>query len=161
MSFYGDPFGTASAWDEENEIGALWKRFMAFMAARPGAIPGRAGDSGPWYEVHVKGPEAARTGRFEVFVGVEAVSAASLSGLPPLLSAKSLPEAEQAVLTLKGEEISADWEAELYRIIIPGMGREADESICVDVYDERFKGMDRLSESELEIWIPLLPALKA
>ena len=31
MSFYGDPFDTHAGWDEDNQIGLLWKRLFAFL----------------------------------------------------------------------------------------------------------------------------------
>lgn len=161
MSFYGDPFGKASAWDEENEIGSLWKRFMADLTAEPEAIPLRADRSERWYEAHLMGPEMLRAGRYEIFVGVEVLSADALSGLPPRFSAKCLPASDYAVITLRGAEIRDDWESKLGSELIPGLGRTADGSICVELYDSRFKGMDRISESELEVWTPLLPTGRA
>ena len=32
LSFFGDPFSLSAGWTEENEIGRLWKRFMAYLA---------------------------------------------------------------------------------------------------------------------------------
>ena len=32
MSFYGDPFETSAGWMEENQIGRLWQRFMAYLS---------------------------------------------------------------------------------------------------------------------------------
>lgn len=161
MSYYGDPFGKASAWDDENEIGSLWKRFMAALTANPESIPLRADRSERWYEIHLMGPEMLRTGRYEIFTGVEVLSQEALSGLPPLFSVKYFPPSDYAVLTLRGSEIKDDWESKLYSELIPGLRRAADTSICIELYDTRFKGMDRISESELEVWTPLLPAGKA
>ncbi len=31
FSFFGDPFKFSGGWSEENEIGRLWKRFMAYL----------------------------------------------------------------------------------------------------------------------------------
>ena len=31
LSFFGDPFKSSAGWTEENEIGRLWVRFMAFL----------------------------------------------------------------------------------------------------------------------------------
>ena len=31
LDFFGDPFQSSSGWTEENEIGRLWQRFMAFL----------------------------------------------------------------------------------------------------------------------------------
>ena len=32
FSFFGDPFQLSGGWTEENEIGRLWSRFMAYFA---------------------------------------------------------------------------------------------------------------------------------
>jgi hypothetical protein len=45
--------------------------------------------------------------------------------------------------------------ARLYGEIVPSLGRKADASYSFQLYDSRFKGMDRIAESELEAWIPL------
>jgi predicted transcriptional regulator YdeE len=158
MGFFGNPFSSASAWDVDNEIGALWKRFMAFLSARPEPIAERADRGELWYELHIKAPETAMTGRYEVFVGVEVLG---LSSIPVHCVAKALPATEYAVLTTRGEEISADWMGRLYTEIVPSLGRKADESYSIDLYDARFKGMDRLMESEMDYYIPLLPVSEA
>ena len=154
MGFFGDPFARASAWDEENEIGSLWKRFQAFAEADPGALRDRVGAS-VGYELHVRHPETPRTGRYEVFVGFEV---RSLQSLPVPCCAKILRPAEYAVVTVGGSEITGDWLGRLYSEIVPSLGRRADESFSFERYDERFKGMDRLDESELEYFIPLVGA---
>jgi Uncharacterized protein conserved in bacteria len=154
MGFFGDPFAGASAWDEDNEIGALWKRFMAFLSSNPEGIEDRVVRGSAWYELHLRSPETPKTGRYEVFVGVEVSRIASL---PLACSAKILPAAEYAVLSIRGDEIEGDSMGRIYSEIVPSLGREADESFCLDYYDERFKGMDRLAESELDYYIPLLP----
>jgi predicted transcriptional regulator YdeE len=155
MGFYGNPFSTASAWDVENEIGSLWKRFMGFLSAEPSAIADRADKGELWYELHVYAPETPKTGRYEVFVGVEV---RSLASIPLPCASKVLPAADYAVLTARGEEISADWMGRLYSEIVPSLGREADERYCIDLYDARFKGMDRMMESEMDYYVPLLPS---
>lgn len=152
MGFFGDPFAKASAWDEENEIGSLWKRFFGYLKARPDAIPGRVDRGMVGYELHINAPETEKTGRYEVFVGLEV---RSLEALPVLCSAKILPSGDYAVITVRGPEIRGDWMGRLYTEIVPALGRRADESFSLERYDERFKGMDRLEESELEYFIPL------
>jgi predicted transcriptional regulator YdeE len=154
MAFFGDPFARASAWDEDNEIGSLWKRFMAFLSASPAAIGERADRGERWYELHIVGPETAKTGRYEVFVGVEVLG---LSVVPLRCSAKFIPAAEYAVLTACGAEVEGDWMGRLYSEIVPSLGRQASEDYSFELYDSRFKGMDRLAESELDFYIPLLP----
>ena len=154
MGFYGDPFSSASAWDEDNEIGSLWKRFMAFLSASPDAICDRSDRCELWYELHIPGPETALTGRYEVFVGVEV---RALASVPLLCSAKLLPPAEYAVVTLRGEEIVSDWMGRLDSESIAGPDRELSSAFSFELYDSRFKGMDRLSESELDFYLPLRP----
>jgi predicted transcriptional regulator YdeE len=154
MSFYGDPFARASAWDEDNEIGSLWKRLTAFLGASPGAIGERADNGERWYELHIACPETAKTGRYEVFAGVEV---RGLSAIPLLCSAKFVPASEYAILTARGSEVEGDWMGRLYSEMLPGLGRRGSESYSFELYDSRFKGMDRLAESELDYYIPLLP----
>jgi hypothetical protein len=31
FSFFGDPFATSAGWTEENEIGRVWQRLMAYL----------------------------------------------------------------------------------------------------------------------------------
>lgn len=156
MNFYGDPFARSSAWDEDNEVGALWKRFGAFCAAAPLAIADRADDGRVGFELHIQHAETAKTGRYEVFVGVEV---RSLTAVPVRLSAKVLPPAEYAVITVRGDEMDDDWMRKMFEEIVPGLGREVDQNAAFSFerYDERFKGMDALAESEFEYYIPLLP----
>jgi AraC family transcriptional regulator len=156
MGFFGNPFEVASAWDEDNEVGSLWKRFLAFSSASPEAITDRSSLGAPYYELHISAAETPKTGRYEVFVGIEVHSLASV---PILCSAKVLPAAEYAVLTVRGDEIAGgDWMGRLYSEIVPSLGRRASEEFSFELYDKRFKGMDRLSESELDYYIPLLPS---
>lgn len=157
MGYFGDPFTKASTWDIENEIGSLWKRFMTFLSTNPDAICDRADHGERWYELHINAPETVKTGRYEIFVGVEVLS---LSTVPVSCSAKILPATEYAVLTARGEEISTDWLGKLYSELIPSLGRRANESYCIDFYDARFHGMDKLMESEVDYYIPLLPILE-
>lgn len=154
MGYFGNPFSKASAWDADNEIGSLWKRFMAFLSTSSEQIRDRTDQGERWYELHINTSESKKTGRFEIFVGVEV---GSLSALPIACSAKIIPATEYAVLTAKGEEIACDWLGKLYKEIIPSLGRCADETYCIDFYDTRFKGMDRLIDSEVDYYIPLLP----
>lgn len=153
MGFFGDPFAKASPWDEENEIGALWKRVFGFLSIHPDAIVDRADPGQVGYELHIRPPETVRTGRYEVFVGFEV---RSLDSLPVACVAKVLPPAEYAVVTVGGPDIAGDWMGRLYSELVPSLGRRADESFSFERYDERFKGMDRLDESELEYFIPLV-----
>lgn len=148
MSFFGNPFAAG------DEITALWTRFRAYLDEHPHGLGEALRPGGPSYEVHVASPEMDSSGRYEVFVGREV---SGRSAIPIACSAKVLPAAEYAVLTVRGEAIVEDWMSRLYAEIVPGMGREADESFGFELYDERFKGMDRLAVSELDYYVPLLP----
>ncbi len=160
MSFYGDPFNRASAWDEDNEIGSLWRRFGAFIAAHPLSIADQADGDKVGYEVHIQSDETPKTGRYEVFVGVEV---RSLASPPLLLSAKILKPAEYAVVTVRGDEMEGDWMEKMYAELVPSLARAPDPvgAFSIERYDERFKGMDRLAESEFDYYIPLTPRNRA
>ena len=153
MEFYGNPFSTASAWDADNEIGGLWSRFYNFLSASPSAILDRVDAGQTGYELHILSPETSKTGRYEVFVGVETLS---VSRIPVVCCAKILPPTKYAVVTAAGAEIESDWMADLYSKRIPELGYKADETYSFEFYDSRFKGMDRLDESEVDFYIPLL-----
>lgn len=151
LGFFGDPFTRSGGWTEENEIGRLWKRFMTFLAEHPNAI-GRVKAEGVMYELHVYHPETLRTGEFEVFVGVEVEA---LETLPLELSAKILPPATYAVFTLSGEQITSDWAKMIYTDWAPGSGYQVLQTHSLQRYDERFKGMAQITESILEVYIPV------
>ena len=150
MSFYGDPFDTSNPWSEENQIGSLWKRLMAFLQSHPGALDLDMHKSS-FYEVHIYGPETQTEGVFEVFVGM---SVPDLAKLPIEMSAKVLPAASYAVCSLEGKAIMGDWERELINWINENGYREA-YPYHFQLYDERFKGMDRIEESTLDVFIPV------
>ena len=71
FSFFGDPFRSSAGWTEENEIGRLWQRFMAYLAEHRQRIKNVKPEEVA-YEVHIQHEETPRTGEYEVFVGVEA-----------------------------------------------------------------------------------------
>lgn len=87
FSFYGDPFRLSGGWTEENEIGRLWSRFMAYLRNHPDRLPPLRDDCVS-YEVHIQRPESAERGEYEVFVGMEILR---LERLPVELSVKLLP----------------------------------------------------------------------
>ena len=61
FSFFGDPFKFSGGWTEENEIGRLWVRFMAYWEQH-GSEVRHLVDPDVMYEVHVEHPETAQTG---------------------------------------------------------------------------------------------------
>ncbi len=151
MSFYGDPFDTHTGWDEDNQIGLLWKRLFAFFNSN--AVFSSLSKSSVWYEVHIQSDESKVKGLFEVFVGVECILD-WLPQLPPQLLVKNLPSTDYAIFTFEGQQISSDWE----KILDDWMkvsGYQSTGSYNFQYYDERFKGLDRISESILDVYIPI------
>ncbi len=154
FNFFGDPFRSHGGWSEENEIGRLWVRWMAYLESNAGDLPPLA-DPNVMYEVHVYHAETLQTGEFEVFAGVEI---AGIADLPPQVVVKVLPAGRYAVLTLAGEEIVADWTWQLDHEWLPALGVQRQTTFSVLQYDARFKGMggEALAGSEMDTLIPLL-----
>lgn len=147
MVFYGDPFKEQGGWSQENEIGKLWKRFMA----KKKTIENRVGTGA--YEVHIEPEEYEETKNFYVFVGFKVEK---LDKFPLEMFAKVLPATKYAVFTLKGKEITANWSDMIYKEWLPKSGYEA-HKFLIEYYDERFKGTDN-PESELDIYLPIKQA---
>ncbi len=153
FSFFGDPFKFSGGWTEENEIGRLWKRFMGYWTQHPGAIE-HVKTSAVLYEVHIEHPETPQTGEFEVFVGLEVEQ---LGALPIELLVKLLPPATYVVFTLRGQQINSDWS----RLIQGWMTQEGyvrPHPYGFQLYDERFKDVQHIDESILDVYVPIEPA---
>jgi len=151
FNFFGDPFRSYSGWSEENEIGRLWKRWMAYLEnARPDLRHVSAPDA--MVELHVHHAETPQTGEFEVFVGVEVTQ---LEALPPEVVVKVLPASRYAVFTLAGQAITADWSWMMDAEWLPALGVRRHPTYSFQRYDARFKGMDAIEASELDVYVPL------
>jgi AraC family transcriptional regulator len=153
MSFYGDPFSTRSGWDEENEIGRLWQRLMRFLNDNEARLPVAANQQAA-YEVHVYSDETVTKGLFEVFVGVQVDQ---VRDIPVELLIKILPASEYAVFTFQGEEISSDWYLHIDQWIAAA-GYQRSHPFSFQYLDERFKGVDNLADSILDVYMPIKPA---
>ncbi len=151
VSFYGDPFETSAGWTEENQIGRLWQRLMAYLGAHPDKIQHRVPIHAS-YEVHIYGPETMTKGLFEVFVGI---AVEWLESVPVDLLVKILPAAEYAVFTLQGVQISSDWHLEV-DAWITAAGYQRTHPFSFQYYDERFKGLDQITESLLDVYVPVV-----
>jgi predicted transcriptional regulator YdeE len=151
MSFFGDPFNTHAGWDEDNQIGQLWKRLFTFLKNHPEGK--RLLSRNEWYEVHLYGPETSEKGLFEVFVGVD-FDIKVIAELPAELLIKHLPATQYAVFTLSGDQISSDWEKMIMEWLFAS-DYESNGNFGVQLYDERFKGMDRMDESILDVYVPI------
>jgi predicted transcriptional regulator YdeE len=153
FSFFGDPFAASGGWTEENEIGRLWTRFLAYVERHGSAVPSTANRETS-YEVHIDHDETLEKGHYEVFVGIQSPT---LEDLPVQLSIKVLPAGEYAVVTLRGDEITSDWSQLLYQEWLPDAGYRQAHGFMYELYDERFKGIDQLGDSEIEVYVPVHP----
>ncbi|MFN2225021.1 MAG: GyrI-like domain-containing protein [Anaerolineae bacterium] len=151
LGFFGNPFEVSGGWTEENEIGRLWSRFMAYLE-RHGQEIRQASTMDVAFELHIEHDETRQTGEYEVFVGLEVEG---LEEVPVQLSAKVLPPTTYAVFVLRGQEIVSDWGQEIHGQWMPGSGYESAGSWGLQRYDERFKGLDRLDESLIEVYVPV------
>lgn len=150
LSFFGDPFATSAGWTEENEIGRLWDRFMAYLSQHPHRIKHLVNREQA-YEVHLEHKETRQTGHYEVFIGLEV---AQLEDVPVELLVKVLPPVRYAVFTLKGQQIISDWDRTIGQWM-SSTGYERAYPYGFQLYDRRFKGLDNIEESELDVYVPL------
>ncbi|MBN1778076.1 MAG: GyrI-like domain-containing protein [Clostridiales bacterium] len=149
VSFYGDPFSRKGGWDSENEIGKTCLRFADFVKQNP-RRPYSCGKDVS-YEVHVYGEETETRGYFEVFVGEEVNNA----HLPAELLAKFLPESDYVKIELHGQEITSDWWQTLDTDILPAFHAKRNAAYSIQAYDNRFKGMEQLDASVIDVYIPV------
>jgi predicted transcriptional regulator YdeE len=150
VSFYGDPFDTYSGWDEENEIGRLWQRFMKYQEDIGNSVLHITNPEAA-FEVHVYNQETSTKGFIEVFVGLQVDR---IETIPVELLVKVLPATTYAVFTFEGEAISSDWHMEIDQWITAA-GYERAHSFSFQYLDQRFKGVDRLAESILDVYMPV------
>lgn len=153
LNIFGNPFQQHSGWMEENEIGRLWQRYMAYMHQHGQDLPAAA-EPGVAYEIHIDHPDTAERGEFEVFVGHLIQDPGEI---PAILSVKVLPASLYAVFTLAGEQIVSDWGMEIIDRWLNGSGYSSNFDFNYQRYDERFKGLDRLQECVLEVHVPVEP----
>jgi AraC family transcriptional regulator len=150
FSFFGDPFKLSGGWTEENEIGRLWQRFMAYLTEHADQLKHLKREAGS-YELHIEHAETRRTGEYEVFVGLEI---ARLEDVPAQLSVKILPPIAYAVFTLAGQQIFSDW-SKLIEEWLSRSGYQRAYDFGFEFYDERFKGLQQIDESVLDVYVPV------
>lgn len=149
VSFFGDPFHSHAGWTEANEIGRLWHRLMSLLSRPASPYPPPIES----YEIHLQYPETLQTGEYEVFAGF---AIETLDRVPVELSLKILPEADYAIFTLRGEQIQNDeplvdrWLAE--------SGCRLVDPVYIQRYDQRFKGLDQIADSEIDLLVPVIQA---
>ncbi len=151
FSFYGDPFQFSADWTEENEIGRLWVRFINYIKNYSSKIDSLIN---PYvcYEVHIESDETKQKGIYEIFVGTEI---SEIVKLPYQLLVKVLPSTKYAVFTFSGQEITSDWSKTIYQKWLPNSKYSSSFSYSFQYYDKRFKGLDRIEESILDVYIPV------
>jgi len=150
FGFFGDPFALSGVWTEENEIGRLWARFMSYLGKNGARI--KHTKSHAHYEVHIGHEETSSRGHYEIFVGVQVEK---LEDVPIELLVKIIPATRYAVFTLQGEQIVSDWNMLVQSEWLPGTGYQAVPGYGFLVYDQRFKGLDKLSESQVDAFVPV------
>lgn len=150
VSFFGNPFTNAAAWDSENEIGSLWHRF--FKLKKSCNVSNNTSNDYKSFEMHVEHPNTKKNGLYEVFIGEE-ISDPNKAVIASCM--KYVPNADYAIVTVHGLEVQEDilktLEIELHKT----SNYTINKAFSLLVYDKRFKGMDKLSESILDYWIPL------
>lgn len=151
FSFFGDPFRLHGGWTEENEIGRLWARFRTYCERHPDGIPTARNDAA--YEVHLTHDDTERTGEYEVFVGV---AVEDLAVAPVETVVKILPAATYAVFTLTGDEIGTDWPRAIGAWMAQA-GYDRAYPYGFQYYDARFKGLEHMAESVLDVYVPIRP----
>jgi predicted transcriptional regulator YdeE len=151
LSFYGNPFARSAGWTEGNEIGALWSRFMRMREDAQQELPA-AVEPDFMYELHIPDAQTGETGEYEVFIGYRIEEVALL---PLGLLAKVVPEATFARFTVTGNAIvETDTYSGMYSWIA-GNNLEPAAEWMYNRYNDRFKGMDRLEESAIDVFIPV------
>jgi predicted transcriptional regulator YdeE len=125
---------------------------MAYLALYPEAMQGYS-PTGAMYEVHIYGAEIQSKGLFEVFVGMEG-SFQSIRAVPVELTVKVLPATRYAIFTFSGEQITTDCEKVVQGGLASSNYRRA-YAYSFQYYDSRFKGMDHLMESSVDLYVPV------
>ena len=152
FSFFGDPLRLSPGWTEDNEIGLLWNRFLRYLEQHGERAAPAIKNPGIFYEVHIYNEETQEKGLFEVFVGAE-LADANLAPLDMLI--KVLPATMYAVFIIHGEAIVGDWPMQIYGEWLPNSGYELSHQYHIQYHTGQFKGMDRLAESSLDVYIPV------
>lgn len=150
VNYFGDPFSVKEGWDEENEIGKTWKRFMYHKSKED--YPENKLNKTYFYEIHIYNEKTQEKGILEVFIGEEIDEVQ----VPIDLSIKFIPSGQYLCFTLVGEEIVGDFWQKIDGYIEESYHMKRDKRFIIQRYDERFKGMDRLSESTLDVLVPMV-----
>ena len=157
MASYGKVGG--KDWEEENNIGALWKRFLVYWEKYGSTLPFKTLSPHTMYEVSVwEDGDESEDMAFSTFVGVEVDS---FEKVPFELECKTLPKNSYAFFTVKGQRIK-EWYGDFYGGWLPDSGYKLPVSggQCYGVVaygENRFFGLEgeALERSELDVLVPL------
>ena len=158
LEYYGSLQG--KAWNENNSIGHLWKRWKQFTEEYGHLIEERVVNSKIGYEITAWNEEEyENTGQFYMFVGVEIRNIKE--ALPLQLVVRRIPGGSCAEFTIKGTDIQ-EWEDAFYHKWLPESGYRCaifdGYSFQMQAYENgRFKGInqDELEDSEIDVAIPI------
>ncbi|MCF7920571.1 MAG: GyrI-like domain-containing protein [Candidatus Cloacimonetes bacterium] len=151
FGFYGDPFNGKAGWTEENEIGILWSRFMGLLF-KPDSPIAHLKENKEWFEVWIETEESAEKGFFEIFVGTQV---SGYEDVPYTMQMKVLPKASYAVVTAHGSSIKSEEPYIEFQKWLKSSGTEQKYKYNFQTYDERFRGIDKIAESELDFYFPI------
>jgi len=151
FGFYGDPFSSKAGWIEENEIGILWSRFMGLLF-KPDSPIAHLKENKEWFEVWIETEESNEKGFFEIFVGT---GIASLDEVPYTMQIKVLPKTSYVVVTAKGNKIKSEKPYIEFQKWLKSSKYDHVDKFNIQVYDHRFKGIDKIEESELDFYFPI------
>ena len=76
--------------------------------------------------------------------------------MPVELLVKVLPPATYAVFTMRGQQIISDWHHAIYHQWLPQSGYQIAGGYSFQFYDHRFKGLDNVDESVLDVYMPVM-----
>ena len=149
--YYGDPFHSKKGWDVENEIGLLWKRFMALCERYSRFIERYGVNRQRGYEVHIRPEDYENTKKYHIFVGIEVCH---IDEMPLEMSCKIFPATTYAVFTFKGKEIFKGGNY-IWQNWLPNSRYDEAYPYFMEAYEEgRFYGLDD-EESEIDYWVPV------
>lgn len=152
VSFFGDPFTYHNEWENENEIGQLWSRFYRLLESQPD-FKQQVLSSAIQYEMHLIHPQSRETGAYEVFIGIPVEDPALV---PVHFLIKNAPTKRYLQYRVRGQDIMDD----IQRMPIAKDAEALGVAVASDYhfvgYDKEFLGMERLDDSTVLIFIPLL-----
>ena len=152
VSFFGDPFTFHNEWEYDNEIGQLWSRFYQLLESEPD-FKQQVLSAVVQYEMHLMHPQSRETGAYEVFIGIPVQDAAQV---PLHLLIKNAPAKRYLQYRVSGQAIMDDIQSMPIAKDAETLGVTVAPDYHFVGYDKEFLGMERLDESTVLIFIPLL-----